>query len=196
MENVSEGEVKDFLLRILEHPEIGLSFRNAPAAKKIHQAYLRGLFEHSVSVAEIAESISRLYPEVNRDLVITGALLHDIGKISEYDYDRGISYTTNGRLLGHIMMGVDILSQEIARMGGFPNDLRTKLLHIITSHHGRYEWQSPKRPKIMEAVIVHYADALEADLWQFRKACEENPRDSWSPYISSLERYIYLDNLV
>lgn len=190
---MGEGVLKDLLVNILEDSKLGTAFRNAPAAKKIHQAYLRGLLEHSVAVAEIADNISRTYPEVNTDLVITGALLHDLGKIYEYDYERGITYTTEGRLLGHIMMGVEILSGQISQITRFPADLRTKLLHIITSHHGRYEWQSPKRPKCMEAVIVHYADALEADLWQFRKARAENPNEQWSSYIGSLERYVYLE---
>ena len=89
-------------------------------------------------------------------------------------------------------MGVDLLSREMADIAGFSSDNRTKLLHIITSHHGRYEWQSPKRPKCIEAVIVHYADALEAELWQFRQAKIDHPDQEWSPYIKSLERYVFL----
>ena len=143
-------------------------------------------------MAEIAASVSAGYPEVNPDLLVAGALLHDLGKIFEYNFQRGFSYTTDGRLLGHIIMGVDYLSREIAEIPDFPADLRTKLLHIITSHHGRYEWQSPRRPKIMEALIIHYADALEADLWQFRQAKQENSGEEWSPYVRSMERYLYL----
>lgn len=180
------------LRRILEHPEWGKAYRKAPAAIKIHQAYLRGLWEHSLAVAEIAQGIALSYPEINRDLLVAGALLHDIGKIYEYGYERGNTYTTDGRLLGHIVLGIEMLVWAIDGIPGFPGDLRTRLLHIITSHHGRYEWQSPKRPKCMEAVIVHYADALEADLWQFRKAKTENPEEEWSPYIKSLERNVFL----
>lgn len=190
---IQKKEIKTLLRRVLEHPEWGKAYRNAPAALKVHQAYIRGLWEHSVSVAEIALSISAQYPESDRDLLLTGALLHDLGKIYEYGFERGITCTTDGRLLGHIIMGVEMLSREIAFIPDFPNNLRTKLLHIVTSHHGRYEWQSPKRPKCMEAVIIHYADAMEADLWQFRRAKEEYPDEQWSPYIRSLERYVYLD---
>lgn len=90
-------------------------------------------------------------------------------------------------------MGVDLISREMAEIPDFPRDIRTKLLHIITSHHGQYEWQSPRRSKCMEAVIIHHADALEADLWQFRRAKQENPNEEWSPYVRSMERYLYLD---
>lgn len=189
---ISHKGLKLLLDRILDHPELGSAYRKAPAAMKMHQAYLRGLWEHSISVAEITDGISQLYPEINYDLLITGALLHDIGKIYEYGYERSITFTTDGRLLGHIVMGIEVLSKEMAQIQDFPIDLRTKLLHIITSHHGRYEWQSPRRPKCMEAVLIHYADALEADLWQFRRAKEDYPEEEWSQYNRALERYIYL----
>ena len=191
--SLEEENLKSLLGRLLDHPTIGTLFRQAPAAMKIHQPYLRGLWEHSLGVAELAQSMSANYPEVNSDLLLVGALLHDIGKILEYNFERVISYTTDGRLLGHIIMGVDLISREMAEIPDFPRDIRTKLLHIITSHHGRYEWQSPRRPKCMEAVIIHHADALEADLWQFRRAKQENPNEEWSPYVRSMERYLYLD---
>ena len=189
---LQDEHLKKLLDRVLDSSAIGTSYRQAPAAVKVHQPYLRGLWEHSLGVAEIAASVSAGYPEVNPDLLVAGALLHDLGKIFEYNFQRGFSYTTDGRLLGHIIMGVDYLSREIAEIPDFPADLRTKLLHIITSHHGRYEWQSPRRPKIMEALIIHYADALEVDLWQFRQAKQENSGEEWSPYVRSMERYLYL----
>lgn len=191
-QTVNDENLGGLLSSILDDPTIGNAFRKAPAAAKIHQAYLRGLLEHSIGVAVNARSISTNYPEVNLDLLLVGALLHDIGKIYEYSYERGFSYTTDGRLLGHIIMGVELISRKIAEIPGFPVDLRTKLLHIITSHHGQYEWQSPRRPKCMEAVIIHHADMLEADLWQFKRAREEYPEQEWSPYVRSMERYLYL----
>lgn len=191
------NEVKDPYLNllihhILEDPIIGKAYRSCPAARKIHQAYLRGLWEHSVEVAELAASLAAHYPDVNRDLVIIGALLHDLGKISEYEYARGIDLTTEGRLLGHIVIGIQMITREIDMILGFPLELKTKLMHILASHHGRYEWQSPKRPKIMESLLVHYADAMEAELWQFRHAKEGHPDSEWSPYLPSMERYLYL----
>ncbi|HVJ49468.1 3'-5' exoribonuclease YhaM family protein [Desulfitobacterium sp.] len=190
-------EIKDPYLnrlnnQVLEDPKIGAAYRSCPAARKIHQAYLRGLWEHSVEVAELVASLASHYPEVNRDLAITGALLHDLGKISEYEYTRGIDFTTEGRLLGHILIGIQMITREMDKILGFPVELKTKLMHILASHHGRYEWQSPKRPKIMEALLVHYVDAMEAELWQFRHAKEDHPDSEWSPYLSSMERYLYL----
>lgn len=192
IQEVEDPYLNLLLKQILEDPRIGKEYRSCPAAKKIHQAYLRGLWEHSVEVAELAASLATHYPEVNRDLIITGALLHDLGKISEYEYARGINVTTEGRLLGHIVLGIQMITREIDMILGFPVELKTKLMHILASHHGRYEWQSPKRPKIMEALLVHYADAMEAELWQFRHAKEDYPDSEWSPYLPSMERYLCL----
>ncbi|MCO5384830.1 HD domain-containing protein [Desulfosporosinus sp.] len=192
IEKIIQPELKMLMEMILGHPEWGNAYRKAPAAMKIHQAYLRGLWEHSVRVAELAEGIAKHYPGINRDLVVTGALLHDIGKIGEYSYDRGVKFTTEGRLLGHIIIGIELLTEEIAKIPSFSREQRSKLLHIITSHHGKYEWQSPKRPKLMEALVIHYADAMDAELYQFEQAKENHPQDEWSPYIPSMERFIYL----
>jgi len=189
---IVQPELKALLEKFLADPEWGTAFRQAPAAMKIHQAYLRGLWEHSVRVAEIVDGVAEHYPAINRDLVLTGALLHDIGKIGEYSYERGIKVTTEGRLLGHIILGIEIVTGEIAKIPDFPRELKSKLVHIITSHHGKYEWQSPKRPKLMEALVIHYADVMDADLFQFERAKENYPDDEWSPYIQSMERCLYL----
>lgn len=189
---IKQPELRTLIENLLSHPEWGSAYRKAPAAMKVHQAYLRGLWEHSVRVAELAESMAGHYPAIQRDLVIAGALLHDIGKIGEYSYERGIKFTTEGRLLGHIVLGIELIMEEMATITDFPRELRSKLLHIITSHHGRYEWQSPKRPKLMEALVIHYADAIDAEICQFEQAKENHPDEEWSPYIPSMERYIYL----
>jgi len=192
MKKITQPELKALLEQLLSHPEWGTAYRQAPAAMKIHQAYLRGLWEHSVRVAELADGVAERYPAINRDLVLTGALLHDMGKTLEYSYERGIKFTTEGRLLGHIILGIELLTEEMAKIPEFPRELRSKLLHIITSHHGKYEWQSPKRPKLMEALVIHYADVMDAELYQFEQAKESHPDDDWSPYIPSMERCIYL----
>ena len=189
---IIQPELKALLEQFLAHKEWGIAYRQAPAAMKIHQAYLRGLWEHSVRVAEIVDGVADHYPAINRDLALTGALLHDMGKIGEYSYERGIKVTTEGRLLGHIILGIELLNEEIAKIPDFPRELRSKLVHIITSHHGKYEWQSPKRPKLMEALVIHHADVMDADLFQFERAKENHPDDEWSPYIPSMERCLYL----
>ena len=191
-DKIIQPELKALLEQILSHPVWGQAYRQAPAAMKIHQAYLRGLWEHSVRVAEIAEGIAAHYPKMDCDLVLTGALLHDIGKTLEYSYTRGIKVTTEGRLLGHIILGLELITEEIAKIPDFPRELRSKLLHIITSHHGKYEWQSPKKPKLMEALVIHYADVMDAELFHFEQEKENHPEDEWSPYIPSMERCLYL----
>lgn len=169
-------------------------FISAPAAKMNHQAYLGGLLEHSLNVAKAAVVISKLYPRVNRDLLITGAILHDIGKVEEYRYDRVIDFTDRGRLLGHIMLGVSMVEKRIEQLEGFPEKIKIKLLHIITSHHGEYEWQSPKRPKFIEAAIIHQLDTLDAIVDSFTRGAEESREadGEWTPFNRTLERYIYL----
>lgn len=192
LDKITHPTLKTLLVQFLSHPVWGPAYRQAPAAMKIHQAYLRGLWEHSVRVAEIAEGIAGNYPKMDRDLVITGALLHDVGKIGEYSYARGIKVTTEGRLLGHIILGIELITEEITKISDFPRELRSKLLHIITSHHGKYEWQSPKKPKLMEALVIHYADVMDAELFHFEQALENHTNEEWSPYIPSMERCLYL----
>ncbi|AFM39967.1 putative domain HDIG-containing protein [Desulfosporosinus acidiphilus SJ4] len=192
LDKVSNPELKSLLKQFLDHPQWGRAYRQAPAAVKVHQAYLRGLWEHSVRVAELAQGIAGHFPSIDQDLIITGALLHDVGKMGEYSYDRGIKFTTEGRLLGHIILGLELIVGEISKILEFPQELRYKLLHIISSHHGKYEWQSPKRPKIMEALVIHHADVMDAELYQFEQARNDYPDNEWSPYIPSMERFLFL----
>jgi len=184
--------LKNLLSRFVQDEDLFHRFCECPAAKTMHQAYVGGLLEHSLRTAKIVEKIAELYPAVNRELAVTGALLHDIGKIGEYDFDYSVEITDEGRLLGHIVLGLQILDSLIGRIPDFPDELRLALYHIVTSHHGRYEWQSPKRPKTIEACLVHYADAMEADLWKFSSLKDKHEGESWSPWERSLERFVYL----
>ncbi|MHB8157388.1 MAG: HD domain-containing protein, partial [Desulfocucumaceae bacterium] len=132
---------------------------------------------------------------IDRDLVLAGSVLHDIGKISEYSYDRQIDFTDEGRLLGHIVMGVAEVNKRITAMAEtFPEDLRLKVLHIITSHHGLYEWQSPKKPKFLEAAVVHMMDMLDTVVDTMSRTVDENAdsNTSWSPWNRTLDRQVYL----
>ncbi|NMB10607.1 MAG: HD domain-containing protein [Tissierellia bacterium] len=146
------------------------SMAASPAARRNHHAFRGGLWEHSLDVVKAAEGIAAVYPQVDRDLLVTGALLHDIGKVEEYQVNGGIDFTDAGRLLGHIVMGVGIVDSFIARLAGFPEGLRLKLLHMIVSHHGRYEWQSPKKPKFLEADILHQLDMIDSRVDMYNKA--------------------------
>ncbi|ADG82855.1 3'-5' exoribonuclease YhaM family protein [Thermincola potens] len=186
--------LRQLLEELINDKELFHQYSTVPAAKAIHQAYIGGLLEHSLKTAKIASYIANLYPAVNKELAITGALLHDIGKIEEYEVEYSIEVADKGRLLGHIVLGLEIINSLIERVPGFPEDLRLALQHIIVSHHGTYEWQSPKRPKTIEACLVHYADAVEADMWKFSDLKEKYQGSRWSPWDKSLERYVFLDD--
>lgn len=197
IDSVSNIHLRDLLLCFFNDREWLGRFCDVPAAKANHQAYLGGLLEHTLNVARAAAVVVKLYPRLDRDLLLSGAILHDIGKIEEYSYDRHIDFTDQGRLLGHIVMGVSEVDRRIREMGEdhpFPGNLRMKILHIITSHHGLYEWQSPKRPKFQEAAVIHMLDMLDTVVDAFSRATDDNAGEnsSWSPWIRSLDRFVFL----
>lgn len=165
-----------------------------PAAKRNHHARLGGLWQHTLGMIKLAEFVAALYPQTDRDLLITGALLHDIGKVEEYQCRTGINITDEGRLLGHIVLGVGLLDRYIACIPDFPEILRLKLLHLIVSHHGIYEWQSPKRPKFLEAAILHHLDMLDVQVDMFTQAATsgEGTEDAWTGWVRGLERQVFL----
>ncbi|MCL6612963.1 MAG: HD domain-containing protein [Peptococcaceae bacterium] len=196
IDSVENAHLRALLFDFFNDGEWRERFCTVPAAKANHQAYLGGLLEHTLNVARAAAAAVRLYPRLDRDLLLAGAILHDIGKVEEYRCDRLIDFTDQGRLLGHIVMGVSEVDRRIRQLEGdpFPENLRIKILHIITSHHGLYEWQSPKRPKFMEAAVIHILDMLDTVVDAFARAADENTGEnsSWSPWIRSLERYVFL----
>jgi len=189
---IANPHLQSLVRQIFGDETLAEQFRRAPAAKAHHQAYLGGLLEHTLNVVKLAEQIAAAYEGVDRDLLLTGALLHDIGKIYEYRYDVFIDYTDAGRLLGHIVIGAGLVQERLRDLPDFPETLKLKVLHMIVSHHGRYEWQSPKRPKFLEAAILHQADYLDAEVDRFLQARNNYPQDSW-PYSRALERYIFND---
>jgi 3'-5' exoribonuclease len=165
----------------------------APAAKAIHHVYLGGLLEHSLAVANLAENICRLYPGIHRDLLLTGALLHDIGKVAELCYERSFGYTDAGKLLGHIVIGVQMVEDKLRQIPDFPVSQATLLKHLLLSHHGQYEFGSPKRPKTLEAVILNYLDDLDSKINGVRTHIDkesDNP-DGWTGYHRIYDRYFF-----
>jgi 3'-5' exoribonuclease len=168
-------------------------FKRAPAAKGFHHIYLGGLLEHTLSVTQLLEKISNHYPELNKDLLITGGILHDIGKIYEFSFDNTIDYTDEGRLVGHIVMGVEMVDQKINTIENFPSQLALELRHIILSHHGEFEFGSPKRPKTLEALVVHYVDDLDAKFNAFKTLMNDPhyQNSDWTAYSRFLERFLY-----
>lgn len=172
-------------------------FSLAPAAKSMHHAYLGGLLEHSLAVADLADEISRRYADVDADLLITGALLHDIGKTDELAYFRSFEYTDAGKLLGHITIGVEMLNEKIRAVQSFPGEKAALLKHLILSHHGQYEYGSPKRPKVLEGVILNLLDDLDAKINGIRTHLKKdvNEESAWTGYHRLMERYFYKGNI-
>ncbi len=149
---------------LLNDPEIAGRYKIAPAAKQIHHAYLGGLIEHVLSLCGLATLVASHYRTIDLDLLLTGVVLHDIGKIHELSYERGFSYTTDGQLLGHISIAMRMVADKLAGIPDFPPRLRTLVEHMILSHHGRLEFGSPKLPQFPEALLLHYLDDLDSKM--------------------------------
>ena len=182
--------LKSLVQAFISDPEIAAAYRNAPAAKTLHHAYIGGLLDHVVSLFRSCDLICRNYSQVNRDLLLTGVFLHDIGKIHELAYNRSFSYTTRGQLLGHMIIELEMLQANLALFPAFPAELKTLLEHLIISHHGEYEFGSPKLPMFPEALLLHYMDDLDSKMEAMRAQFErEADLDSpWTSYNPSLGR--------
>ena len=178
------------LSKIIGDPEIAARLRQAPAAKTLHHAYIGGLLEHILSLCRLAKLVLQNYPGLDEDLVIAGVLLHDLGKIYELSYARSFGYTSDGQLLGHMILEIEILHKKLADMPDFPRPLQTLLEHLIISHHGQYEFGSPKLPMFPEALLLHYIDDLDSKLqgMQTLIAKEAALEGDWTGFLPSLGR--------
>jgi 3'-5' exoribonuclease len=188
--SIQNPYLKSLIQSFMADPEIAVAYRNAPAAKTLHHAYIGGLLDHVVSLFRSCDLMCQNYPRINRDLLFTGAFFHDIGKIHELTYNRSFSYTTKGQLLGHMIIELDMLRPKIALIPGFPDELKTLIEHLIISHHGQYEFGSPKLPMFPEALVLHYLDDLDSKMEAMRAQFErEGESDSaWTSYNPSLGR--------
>lgn len=191
---VADPWIRPLLAALFQQDEVlREAFSRAPAAKSMHHVYLGGLLEHSLSVLGMASRACDHYPGLNRDLVVAGVLLHDVGKTAELSYQRSFGYTDAGNLLGHISLEAEWIQREIARIPGFPEALRLQILHIVLSHHGRLEFGSPVLPKTPEALLVHYLDDLDGKLEVMFRSIRQKAGSAWSPFNRALERVIYLE---
>jgi 3'-5' exoribonuclease len=168
----------------------------APAAKGMHHVYLGGLLEHSLALVKLVKTIVPLYGGINEDLLIVGALLHDVGKVHEMSYERAFDYTDIGKLLGHITIGVELVEEKIRQVDGFPRELGILLKHMLLSHHGQYEYGSPKRPKTIEATILNYLDDMDSKINGIRAhiAKESASTSRWTAYHRLYDRYFFKSN--
>jgi len=182
--------LKSLVELFMADAEIAERYRNAPAAKTLHHAYIGGLLDHVVSLFRSCDLICRNYPQVNRDLLLTGAFLHDIGKIQELTYNRAFTYTTRGQLLGHMIIELEMLQAKLPAIPDFPVQLKTLLEHMIISHHGQYDFGSPKLPMFPEALMLHYLDDLDSKMESMRAHFEREALldGPWTGYNASLGR--------
>ncbi len=192
--SIKHQQLKALLLSFFDEPIVREKFKITPAAKKLHQAYKGGLAEHTFNVAQICETICQIYPQVNRDFLITAALLHDIGKVEEYQLNGVIEYTDKGKLIGHIVIGTEMVEERIKKIKNFPEDLAVMIKHTILSHHGKFEFGSPKLPSILPAIALFYADDTDAKINGLIGLKEQNKNidKKWSEWVWWLERSIYL----
>jgi 3'-5' exoribonuclease len=185
----SDPYLKALLRAFMADPQIEQAYKNAPAAKTLHHAFIGGLLDHVLSLFQVCDLACRNYPEmINRDLLLTGAFLHDIGKIHELTFARSFAYTTRGQLLGHMIIELEMLHQKIAQVPNFPDEYKTLIEHLIISHHGKYEFGSPKMPMFPEALMLHYLDDLDSKMESMRTQFLREPDSEWTSYNPSLER--------
>ncbi|SPE26138.1 OB-fold nucleic acid binding domain protein/HD domain protein [Candidatus Sulfotelmatomonas gaucii] len=181
LENTVAGltnpDLKELLTALLGDAAISQAYREAPAARQLHHAWLGGLLEHVVSLLGLADRVVAHYPMLDRDLLVTGVILHDIGKIRELEWETAFDYTVEGVLLGHIQIGADLVEKTIASLPGFPDRLRTLVLHMILSHHGKLEFGSPKLPMIPEALVLNFLDDLDAKMQAMASEFERSARE-------------------
>jgi len=197
-ESIKNPWLKKLNAEILNDPKISVRYKRAPAAKVMHHAYLGGLLEHVVGLCGLAHQIAQHYSELDLDLLLTAAILHDVGKLDELCYDRAIGYTSEGQLLGHIVMEIETVTNAMNKIEGFPSALKTVVQHLLISHHGQYEFGSPKLPMIREALVFHYMDDLDSKLAAVRAALAGDSGDElWSVYSGALQRkFLRLDKFL
>lgn len=195
---IQAPHIKQIILDSLQDDEIKPLLLKAPAAKSIHHATRGGLIEHIVSICKIMKMLVLHYTHLNGDLLIFGAIFHDLGKVWELEINREqIQYSHKGRLLGHMQLACELIDKKSQRILGFPEDLREILKHIVLSHHGKLEYGSPVRPYIMEAFVVASIDEFDSKMntmFNFIKT-ERETGESWSRYSEHFDRYFYLENL-
>jgi 3'-5' exoribonuclease len=191
---VSNEPLRRLLLAVLEDEELVPLLKQAPASKTIHHAYRGGLLEHIVSLCRLCRLASQNYPAVDLDLLLAGAILHDIGKVHELSYQRSFDYTTVGNLVGHISIGLERLGRKMDALEDFPAELRVLIQHLVLSHHGRLEFGSPVTPRFVEAVLLHYLDDIDSKMEAMRSglaAAEAADREGeWTEWNRALERYL------
>ncbi len=192
-DSVTDPHLAALLAAFFRKRKTFTAFKTAPAAKSMHHAYIGGLLEHTLGVAMLADRVAAIYPAIDRDLLMAGAMLHDIGKLSEFSFDTfPFDYSEAGRLVGHMVLGVEMIQAEVREIKGFPDPLLKRLTHLILSHHGRHEFGSPVLPMMLEAFVLNFIDDLDAKV-NYVNGLGRNLKENgyhWSEYQRNLERFL------
>jgi 3'-5' exoribonuclease len=190
---VKHRGLRKLLAAFLKNDETGDAFRRAPAAVSYHHAFLGGLLEHTLGVTEMAVVVAEKHPELDRELLLAGVILHDIGKIKEFSYERAFNYTDTGELLGHLYIGARMIEEQAAEIDELSPQTTEALVHLVLSHHGAYEYQSPKLPMTAEALAVHHLDNLDAKLNAFSSAIlkDQDAESRWTAWNRMFERKLF-----
>jgi 3'-5' exoribonuclease len=191
-QDLENEHLRDLFETMVSDETFWEAFRAAPAGKSMHHARLGGLLEHSVQCLRIARFLAELYP-VDRDMLVFGAIFHDVGKTQELSWGSGgFAYTTVGRLQGHVVLGDRLVASYIARIPGFPEELALRVSHVLLSHQGEHEYGSPEQPKTLEALLVHLADNLDARTAMYLESVQNVSEGGWSHHQNPLGRALYV----
>lgn len=192
-ETIGNPHLRALLQAFFSDEEFLKQFKRCPAAVAYHHPTIGGLIEHTTSVAELAQLVCQQYPPLNRDMLLAGVLLHDIGKTRELAYEEAFTYTVHGELVGHVTSGVLMIEEKVRGFPDFPAELLDELRHVILSHHGEYEFGSPKLPMTREALALHYLDNLDAKMEAITRALADEAAgdETWTERLQMLRRRFY-----
>lgn len=195
--NANSNKFLKKLLKQIFNDDTFEKFCTVPAGKAWHHAYIHGLIEHTLEIIKICELMCEFHPELNKDLLVAGAMLHDLGKIEELSYDSAFEYTDKGKLIGHIVIASNLVRDEVKKISGFPQELENNLIHLILSHQGKLEHASPVVPKTAEAIALYQADELSAKVNAYKNVIDTEIRagSNWTRYIQLAETDLYKSNL-
>ena len=190
---IGNSYLKELLNKILNGDKFE-EYKQVPAGKAWHHAYIHGLLEHTLELIKICDLMCDIHPEINRDLLITGAVLHDFGKTEELSYNTNFDYTDKGKLIGHIVIAAMEIEKTALTIKGFPGDLKDQLIHLVLSHQGKYEFASPVIPKTLEAIVLYHADELSAKTNAYKNAIkiDENKEGNWTKYLPLAETALFI----
>jgi len=195
LRSVSQKNIRALLLSFVNDQNFMKEFCQAPAAKNMHHAYIGGLLEHTLGVVRLAVMCAEAYEQLDRSLLVCGAFLHDIGKIKEFSYETPpFDYSSQGRLLGHMVLAVEMIQGRLDKMADFPEELASLVKHLVLSHHGKYEFGSPALPMIRESFVLNFIDDLDAKMNYMDRVSEDNKGEgyAWSSYQRMFERFLFL----